>query len=79
MKHPGMKKENTGGYGWLLQVQSRFSTSVDKEVADLGQWLLEELRELIHSLATGGGDKDESDSNPARQNPCLPIGYGNRA
>ena len=40
--------------------------AVDKEVADLGQWLLEELRELIRSLATGDGETDESDSHPAR-------------
>lgn len=38
--------------------------AVDKEVADLGQWLLEELRELIHTLAIGDGDKDDTDSNP---------------
>jgi hypothetical protein len=53
---------------WLISfaLAIALTSAVDKEVADLGQWLLEELRELIHSLATGDGDKDESDSHPAR-------------
>jgi IS1 family transposase len=50
----------------LIRKAIALTSAVDKEVADLGQWLLEELRELIHSLATGDGDKDESDSHPAR-------------
>ena len=50
----------------LIRKAIALTQAVDQEVADLGQWLLEELRELIHSLATGDGEKDESDSNPAR-------------
>lgn len=50
----------------LIRKAIALTEVVDKEVADLGQWLLEELRELIHTLATGDGDKDETDSNPAR-------------
>jgi transposase len=50
----------------LIRKAIALTEAVDKEVADLGQWLLEELRELIHELATGDGDKDETDSNPSR-------------
>jgi transposase len=50
----------------LIRKAIALTEAVDKEVADLGQWLLEELRELIHELAAGDGDKDETDSNPAR-------------
>lgn len=50
----------------LIRKAIALTEAVDREVADLGQWLLEELRELIHELATGDGDKDETDSNPAR-------------
>jgi IS1 family transposase len=50
----------------LIRKAIALTQAVDQEVADLGQWLLEELRELIHALATGDGDKDELDSNPAR-------------
>jgi transposase len=50
----------------LIRKAIALTEAVDQEVADLGQWLLEELRELIHSLATGDGDSDENDSNPAR-------------
>jgi IS1 family transposase len=50
----------------LIRKAIALTEAVDKEVADLGQWLLEEFRELIHGLATGDGDKDESDSHPAR-------------
>jgi len=50
----------------LIRKAIALTEAVDKEVADLGQWLLEELRELIHSLATGDGESDESDSHPAR-------------
>lgn len=50
----------------LIRKAIALTTSVDKEVADLGQWLLEKLRELIHTLATGDGESDESDSHPAR-------------
>lgn len=50
----------------LIRKAIALTEAVDKEVADLGQWLLEELRELICTLATGDGDKDETDSNPAR-------------
>jgi transposase len=48
----------------LIRKAIALTQAVDKEVADLGQWLLEELRELIHTLATGDGDQDESDSHP---------------
>ena len=75
----------------LIRKAIALTEAVDKEVADLGQWLLEEMRELIHSLAKGDGEKDETDSNPrsllnggnprtqllfARPNPSLPISYG---
>jgi transposase len=50
----------------LIRKAIALTEAVDKEVADLGQWLLEELRELIHTLAIGDGDKDDTDSNPAR-------------
>jgi IS1 family transposase len=50
----------------LIRKAIALTTSVDKEVADLGQWLLEELRELIHSLATNDRESNSSDSNPAR-------------
>ncbi len=48
----------------LIRKAIALTEVVDKEVADLGQCLLEELRELIHTLATGDRDKDETDSNP---------------
>lgn len=32
----------------LIRKAIALTEAVDKEVADLGQWLLEELRELIH-------------------------------
>jgi len=41
----------------LIRKAIALTQAVDKEVADLGQWLLEELRELIHTLATGDGDQ----------------------
>lgn len=50
----------------LIRKAIALTQALDKEVADLGQWLLEELRELIHTLATGDGEQDESDSHPAR-------------
>lgn len=50
----------------LIRKAIALTQALDKEVADLGQWLLEELRELIHALATGDGEQDESDSHPAR-------------
>lgn len=50
----------------LIRKAIALTEAVDREVADLGQWLLEELRELIQTLATGDGDKYESDSHPAR-------------
>lgn len=50
----------------LIRKAIALTEAVDQEVADLGQWLLEELRELIHTLATGDGDTDEKDSHPAR-------------
>lgn len=50
----------------LIRKAIALTQALDQEVADLGQWLLEELRELIHTLATGDGEQDESDSHPAR-------------
>jgi transposase len=50
----------------LIRKAIALTEAVDKEVADLGQWLLEELRELIHELANGDGESDETDSNPSR-------------
>ncbi len=50
----------------LIRKAIALTQVVDREAADLGQWLLEELRELIQTLANGDGDQDEQDSNPAR-------------
>lgn len=50
----------------LIRKAIALTQTVDQEVADLGQWLLEELRELIHTLVIGDGVQDESDSHPAR-------------
>lgn len=63
----------------LIRKAIALTEAVDKEAADLGRWLLEELRELIHTIALLHGDQDETDSHPARHNPCLPISYGCRA
>jgi transposase len=49
----------------LIRKAIALTQVVDKEAQDLGQWLLEELRELIHNIALGDGD-EEKDQNPAR-------------
>jgi transposase len=49
----------------LIRKAIALTQVVDKEAQDLGQWLLEELRELIQSIASGDGD-EEKDQNPAR-------------
>ena len=68
----------TDGYGVYVTHQKRqhclahlirkaiaLTELVDKEAADLGQWLLEELRELIIELALQE-DNTDNDSNPGR-------------
>lgn len=50
----------------LIRKAIALTEAVNEEVADLGQWLLEELRELIYTLAISDGDSDELDSHPAR-------------
>jgi len=50
----------------LIRKAIALTEAVEREAADLGRWLLEELRELIHTIATGDGDTDETDSHPAR-------------
>lgn len=49
----------------LIRKAIALTQVVDQEAADLGQWLLEELRELIQTLAQGDGE-EEVDSNPGR-------------
>lgn len=50
----------------LIRKAIALTQVVDQEVADLGQWLLEELRELIRFLALGDGDKELEDQDPGR-------------
>jgi IS1 family transposase len=50
----------------LIRKAIALTQAVDQEVAELGEWLLEELRELIHTLANGDRDSDQLDSHPAR-------------
>jgi transposase len=55
-----------GAYRWydhrqrclahLIRKALALSQAVDAEARQLGQWLLEEMRELIHALATAGHD-----------------------
>jgi len=55
-----------GAYHWydhrqrclahLIRNALALSQAVDTEARQLGQWLLEEMRELIHALATAGHD-----------------------
>lgn len=49
----------------LIRKAIALTQVVDREAADLGQWLLEELRELIRTIAVGDGE-EEVDSNPGR-------------
>jgi IS1 family transposase len=49
----------------LIRKAIALTQVVDCEAADLGQWLLEELRELIRTIAVGDGE-EEVDSNPGR-------------
>jgi transposase len=49
----------------LIRKAIALTQVVDKEAQDLGQWLLEELRELIQTIALGDGG-GEKDQNPAR-------------
>jgi len=64
-----------GAYRWydhrqrclahLIRKALALSQAVDAEVRQLGQWLLEEMRELIHALATAGHD-DPNDPGTQR-------------
>jgi len=56
----------------LIRKAIALTQVVDEEVADLGQWLLEELRELIRFIALGDGDEELEDQDPGRLYPCLP-------
>ena len=49
----------------LIRKAIALTQVVDKEASDLGQWLLEELRELIQTLAVGDGDNND-DPVPGR-------------
>ncbi len=50
----------------LIRKAIALTQVVDKEAANLGQWLLEELRELIQTIEEGGGDRSKDDQDPAR-------------
>lgn len=50
----------------LIRKAIALTEVVDLEAADLGQWLLEELRELIQTLVSGDGDKELDDPGPGR-------------
>lgn len=55
----------------LIRKVIALTQAVDKEASDLGQWLLEELRELIQTLYEGDGD-DNHDPVPGRlKRVCL--------
>jgi Transposase IS66 family len=55
-----------GAYRWyekrqrclahLIRKALALTQAVDAEAKQIGQWLLEELRELIHQIATAGSD-----------------------
>jgi len=42
----------------LIRKAIAITQAVDQQVSDLGQWLLEELRELIQTLSDGDGDNN---------------------
>jgi hypothetical protein len=50
----------------LIRKAIALTQLVDQQAADLGQWLLEELRELIQTLAVGDGEQEEIGSDPGR-------------
>lgn len=55
----------------LIRKAIALTQAVDAEASDLGQWLLEELRELIQTLCSGDGD-DNHDPVPGRlKRVCL--------
>ncbi len=55
----------------LIRKAIALTQAVDAEASDLGQWLLEELRELIQTLSSGDGD-DNHDPVPGRlKRVCL--------
>jgi len=75
----------TDGYGRLSSYEKRqqslahlirkaiaITQVVDQEAKDLGQWLLEELRELIQTLDSGDAYYNH-DPVSDRHNPCLPT------
>jgi hypothetical protein len=56
----------------LIRKALALSQVVDAEVRQLGQWLLEEMRELIQTLATAGhDDPDNSTLTTASEHPKL--------
>jgi IS1 family transposase len=74
----------TDGYGAYNSYQQRqhclahlirkaiaLTQLVDTEAASLGNWLLEELRELIHSLAEGDEDNQKEDCPRRLEQVCL--------
>ncbi len=55
----------------LIRKAIALTQAVDAEASDLGQWLLEELRELMQTLSHGDGD-DNHDPVPGRlKRVCL--------
>lgn len=59
---PDQKSKNYCLIGWMYP-------------SDLGQWLLEELRELIRTLCVGDSYQQLEDQDPARLYPCLPFSH----
>ena len=51
----------------LIRKAIALTQVVNKEASDLGQWLLEELRELIQTLSSGDGDNSDDPINQVIQ------------
>jgi IS1 family transposase len=70
-----------GAYRWydhrqrclahLIRKALALSQAVDAEARQLGQWLLEEMRELIHALATAGHDDPDDPGTRRLQQVAL--------
>jgi IS1 family transposase len=70
-----------GAYRWydhrqrclahLIRKALAFSQAIDAEARQLGQWLLEEMRELIHALATAGHDDPDDPGTRRLQQVAL--------
>lgn len=55
----------------LIRKAIAITQVVDKEASDLGQWLLEELRELIQTLSDGDGDSNHDPAPGRLKRVCL--------